>query len=638
MAEQQQRPIVPTRGTGPSMAFQKPKNVGATIRRILAYFGASKYALIVVCIMLIISTGSALAGSYFLKPLVNNYIIPGNFTGLAGALAVLAGIYLIGVVASYFQGRIMVTIGQKTANLMRKNLFEVMQDLPLRFFDTHTHGELMSRFTNDIDNVEMAIEQSVVQLIAGALTFVGTLVMMLVLSPTLFAVAAVILAFMISLSINLSKKSTGYYRAQQKSLGELNGYIEEMVDGLKVVKVFGHEQVTSSEFAGLNEEFRSSAATATFLSGVVMPLMGNLSRVCYATVAIVGGVLAITGHLDTGSLVAFLQYSYQVGQPINQVTNQLSVVLAALAGAERIFQVMDHQAEVNDGTVTLVNVTYAEDGTEDGTIVEAPGDTKTNEWAWSVPGDNGHKLVPLKGDVRFDHVTFSYDGVTPVLKNISLYAKPGQTIAFVGSTGAGKTTITNLINRFYDVQEGIITYDGIDVKTIRKSDLRRSLGMVLQDTHLFTGTVMDNIRYGRLDATDDDCRLAAKRASADSFIRRLPQGYDTVITGDGGNLSQGQRQLLAITRAYVANPPVMILDEATSSIDTRTERLIEQGMDALMEGRTVFVIAHRLSTVRNASAIIVLEHGEVAERGNHDSLLAEKGRYFQLYTGQSALE
>jgi ATP-binding cassette subfamily B protein len=634
MAEQQQRPIVSMRGTRLSMAFQKPKNVGATIRRILAYFGSSKYALIVVCIMLIISAGSALAGSYFLKPLVNNYIIPGNFKGLAVTLAVLAGIYLIGVVASYFQGRIMVTIGQKTANLMRKNLFEMMQDLPLRFFDTYTHGELMSRFTNDIDNVEMAIEQSVVQLISGVLTFVGTLVMMLVLSPTLFAVAAVILAFMIFLSINLSKKSTVYFRAQQKSLGDLNGYIEEMVDGLKVVKVFGHEQVTSSKFAGLNEEFRSSAATATFLSGVVMPLMGNLSRVCYATVAIAGGVLAITGHLDTGSLVAFLQYSYQVGRPIDQVTNQLSVLLAALAGAERIFQVMDQQAEVNGGTVTLVSVTHAEDGS----IVETPEGIKTDEWAWSVPRDNGHTLVPLKGDVRFDHVTFSYDGVTPVLKNISLYAKPGQTIAFVGSTGAGKTTITNLINRFYDVQEGTITYDGIDVKTIRKSDLRRSLGMVLQDTHLFTGTVMDNIRYGRLDATDDECRLAAKRASADSFIRRLPQGYDTVITGDGGNLSQGQRQLLAITRAYVADPPVMILDEATSSIDTRTERLIEQGMDALMEGRTVFVIAHRMSTVRNAKAIIVLEHGEVVERGNHDSLLAEKGRYFQLYTGQSALE
>jgi ATP-binding cassette, subfamily B, multidrug efflux pump len=634
MAEQQQRPIIPTRGTGPSMAFQKPKNVGATIRRILAYFGASKYALIVVCILLVISTGSALAGSYFLKPLVNNYIIPGNFTGLAVALAVLAVIYLIGVVASYSQGRVMVTIGQKTANLMRKDLFGMMQDLPLRFFDTHTHGELMSRFTNDIDNVEMAIEQSVVQLISGVLTFVGTLVMMLVLSPILFAVAAVILAFMILLSTKLSKKSTVYYRAQQKSLGDLNGYIEEMVDGLKVVKVFGHEQVTSSEFAGLNEEFRSSAATATFLSGVVMPLMGNLSRICYATVAIAGGVLAITGHLDTGSLVAFLQYSFQVGQPINQITNQLSVVLAALAGAERIFEVMDQQADVNGGTVTLVNVTH----TEDGTIVETRESIKTDEWAWSVPGDHGHTLVPLKGDVRFDHVTFSYDGVTPVLKNISLYAKPGQTIAFVGSTGAGKTTITNLINRFYDVQDGTITYDGIDVKTIRKSDLRRSLGMVLQDTHLFTGTVMDNIRYGRLDATDDDCRLAAKRASADSFIRRLPQGYDTIITGDGGNLSQGQRQLLAITRAYVADPPVMILDEATSSIDTRTERLIEQGMDALMEGRTVFVIAHRLSTVHNAKAIIVLEHGEIIERGNHDSLLAEKGRYFQLYTGQSALE
>ncbi len=634
MAEQQHRPIAPMRGGGRSMAFQKPKNAGVTIRRILAYFGSSKYAFIAVCIMLIVSTGSALAGSYFLKPLVNNYILPGNFKGLATALVFLAAIYLIGVIASYFQGRIMVTIGQRTANLMRRNLFEKMQGLPLRFFDTHTHGELMSRFTNDIDNVELAIEHSVISLISSVLIFVGTLVMMVILSPILFAITAAILAFMIFLSTVLTRKSTVYFRAQQSDLGNLDGYVEEMVNGLRVVKVFGHEQVASNEFSGLNEKLRSSATTATFLSGVVMAIMGNLGRICYATVAIVGGVLAVAGRLDTGSLVAFLQYSYQIAQPINQVTNQLSIILAALAGAERIFEVMDQEPEVDDGTVTLVNITH----TEDGAIVEASEDTKTNEWAWSVPGDHGHTLVPLKGDVRFDHVTFSYDGVTPVLKDISLYAKPGQTIAFVGSTGAGKTTITNLINRFYDVQKGTITYDGIDVKTMRKKDLRRSLGMVLQDTHLFTGTVMDNIRYGRLHATDDECRLAAKRASADSFIRRLPQGYDTVITGDGGNLSQGQRQLLAIARAYVADPPVMILDEATSSIDTRTEHLIEQGMDALMEGRTVFVIAHRLSTVRDAKAIIVLEHGEIIERGNHDSLLAEKGRYFQLYTGQSALE
>jgi ATP-binding cassette subfamily B multidrug efflux pump len=636
MAEQT-RPIMPTRGAGPRMAFQRPRNVGATTRRILTYFGSTRYAL-VVCILLIVSTGSGLAGSYFLKPLVNKYILPGDFTGLAGALVVLAIIYLVGVVASYMQGRVMVFIGQRAANVMRRDLFDKLQDLPLKVFDTHTHGELMSRFTNDIDNIEMAIEQSVVQLISGVLTFVGTLVMMLVLSPILFAVAAVVLAFMILLSTTLSKKSTGYFRSQQKSLGTLNGYIEEMVDGLKVVKVFGHEHVASSRFSGLNEQYRSSATTATFLSGVVMPLMGNLSRICYATVAIVGGILAIGGRLDTGSLVAFLQLSYQVGQPINQITNQLSVVLAALAGAERIFDIMDQRPEVDDGTVTLVNVTYAEDGTEDGAIVEVPAGTKTSEWAWSVPTEQGHKLVPLKGDVRFDDVTFSYDGVIPVLKNISLYAKPGQTIAFVGSTGAGKTTITNLINRFYDIQHGTITYDGIDIKTIRKDDLRRSLGMVLQDTHLFTGTVMDNIRYGRLDATDDECLLAAKRASADSFIRRLPQGYDTIITGDGGNLSQGQRQLLAIARAYVADPPVMILDEATSSIDTRTELLIEHGMDALMEGRTVFVIAHRLSTVRDAKAIIVLEHGDIIERGNHESLLAERGLYYQLYTGQSALE
>ncbi len=634
MAEQ--RSNVPIRGPGggPRMAFQKPKNVGATTRRLLACFGKNKYALIAVAILLIISTGSGLAGSYFLKPLVNKYILPGNLRGLAGALVLLVVIYLTGVVASYFQSRVMVGIGQETANLMRRDLFEKMQDLPLRFFDTHTHGELMSRFTNDIDNIEMAIEQSAVQLISGILTFVGTLVMMLVLSPTLFAIAVVILAFMVSLSVALGKKSTTYFRAQQKSLGDVNGYIEELVDGLRVVKVFGHEQVASTGFSLLNEQYRSSATTATFLSGVVMPLMGNLSRICYAVIAIAGGLLAVRGRIDTGSLVAFLQLSYQVGQPINQISNQLSIVLAALAGAERVFDIMDQQPEINGGTVTLVNVTRADEGT----LVEAPEGTKTESWAWSVPIGQGHVLVPLMGDVRLDHVTFSYDGVTPVLKDVSLFAKPGNTIAFVGSTGAGKTTITNLINRFYDVQQGTITYDGIDIRTIHTSDLRRSLGMVLQDTHLFTGTVMDNIRYGRLDATDDECRMAARRASADSFIRRLPQGYETVITGDGGNLSQGERQLLSIARVYVADPPVMILDEATSSIDTRTERLIEQGMDALMEGRTVFVIAHRLSTVRNAKAIIVLEHGEIIERGNHESLLAEKGRYYELYTGLSALE
>ena len=634
MAEQ--RPNVPIRGPGggPRMAFQKPKNAGATTRHLLTYFGKNRYALIAVAVLMLLSTSSGLAGSYFLKPLVNKYILPGNLRGLAGALGILATIYLVGVIASYFQSRVMVGIGQKTANLMRKDLFDKMQDLPLRFFDTHTHGELMSRFTNDIDNIEMAIEQSVIQLISGILTFAGTLVMMLVLSPTLFAVAAVILAFMVSLSAALGKKSTTYFRAQQKSLGDVNGYIEEMVGGLRVVKVFGHERAASDGFSRLNDQYRSSATTATFLSGVVMPLMGNLSRICYAAIAIVGGILAIRGRLDTGSLVVFLQLSYQIGQPINQISNQLSVVLAALAGAERVFDVMDQQPEINGGTVTLVNVTRAADGT----LVEAPEGTKTEAWAWSVPEDNGHMLVPLKGDVRFDHVTFSYDGNAPVLKDISLFAKPGNTIAFVGSTGAGKTTITNLINRFYDVQQGTITYDGIDVRKIHSSDLRRSLGMVLQDTHLFTGTVMDNIRYGHLNATDDECRLAAKRARADSFIRRLPQGYETIITGDGSNLSQGERQLLAIARAYVADPPVMILDEATSSIDTRTERLIEQGMSALMKGRTVFVIAHRLSTVRNAKAIIVIEHGEIIERGNHESLLAEKGRYYQLYTGQSALE
>ena len=613
-----------THGHGPGrgpISFEKPKNLKHTARRLLSYLKNSKLQITIVIVSLIVGTVSSLIGSYFLKPLINNYILPGDFKGLAGALVILGLIYFIGSIAAYVQTRFTINVAQRTLNVIRKDLFDKMQGLGLKTFDTHTHGELMSRFTNDADNVQLMLEQSITQLFSSVLTFIGCIILMLALSPILFLITALIIVLMIFVSKNIGGKSKAYFGKQQKVLGELDGYIEENISGLKEVKVFNHEGVIKSGFYKLNEEFRSTAANANFLAGIIMPIMGNLNNVSYAATAVFGGILTINGMFDIGSLGAFLQFSRQVGMPINQIASQMNNVLAAMAGAERIFDMMDQKPETDDGKVTLKCIK----------------DNSGSERSWVWKNTDG-TVVPLKGDVRFEHVDFSYEPEKPVLKDISLYAKPGQVIAFVGSTGAGKTTITNLINRFYDVQSGTITYDGIDVKQIKKSSLRSSLGMVLQDTHLFTGTIMENIRYGRLDATDEECINAAKMASADSFISRLPQGYHTFISGDGANLSQGERQLLAIARAYVANPPVMILDEATSSIDTRTEKLIAEGMSALMKGRTVFVIAHRLSTVRNADAILVIEHGEIIERGNHDELLQEKGRYYELYTGKRKLD
>ncbi|MDK2980696.1 MAG: ATP-binding cassette, subfamily multidrug efflux pump [Chloroflexota bacterium] len=624
----------PRHGPGAQMRFEKPKNTGDTLKRLLSYLLDRKLQLAIVIVLMILSTAGSLAANYLLKPIINQYIIPGDFTGLARALVLMAGIYLVSVGASYGQSRMMLQIAQRMTNTMRRRLFEKLQKLPLKYFDTHTHGELMSRFTNDIDNVQMAFEQSLVQLISSSLTFVGSVIMMIVLSPILFLVAAVILGLMFFFARFLTSRSGKYFKDQQRNLGRLNGYVEEIVDGLKVVKVFNYEDKARSEFAQRNEDYREAATQANFYSSVIMPVVMNLNNISYAAVAMVGGLLTVFGRFDIGSLASFLQYVRQIGMPVQQISNQMNTILAALAGAERVFEVMDEPIEVDEGTVTLVGANKNTNG-----FVEAVHNgIHPTHWAWKVLNNDGSvEYIELKGDVRFNDVSFSYEPGTPVLNKVSLYAKPGQKIAFVGSTGAGKTTITNLINRFYDIEEGTITFDGINVKSIRKDDLRKSLGMVLQDTHLFTGTVMDNIRYGRLDASDAECIQAAKQASAHSFIKRLPQGYETMITADGANLSQGQRQLLAIARAAVADPPVLILDEATSSIDTRTERLIEKGMDALMKGRTVFVIAHRLSTVRNANAIIVLEHGEIIERGDHDDLLRQKGRYYRLATGQFEL-
>ncbi|MGN0533233.1 MAG: ABC transporter ATP-binding protein [Eubacterium sp.] len=605
--------------------FKKPKNAKRTFGRILEYMGKSKVLLIVVFLTLILSTVCSIGASYCLKPILNNVetaIKAGTFieTGvpsLIKSLATLSALYVGAALFTFIQSKIMVKIAYKTTNIIRKDLFNHMQTLPLRYFDSQTHGEIMSRFTNDVDNIQVMLEQSMVQLVSSAFTFVGIVIVMIVLSPILFGIALVFLAVMIVAVSKIGKQSRKYFRSQQEKLGAMNGNIEESIEGMKVIKVFNHEQQAVDEFEKTNEEFRHAATNANFYSGVMGPCSTGINNASYASVALVGGILALTGRLDIGTFFTFLSYSKQFTQPINQIANQMNNIFSALAGAERVFAVMDMESEIDEGTVTL-----CEEKTENG-----------KKWYW-VDGD---RRIPVKGDVVFTDVNFSYVPEKQVLKNINLYAKTGQKIAFVGSTGAGKTTITNLVNRFYDIQEGSITYDGIDIKRIKKDDLRKSLAIVLQDTHMFTGTILDNIRYGRLDATDEECIEAARLASAHSFIRRLPDGYNTEITGDGGNLSQGQRQLLAIARAAVADPPVMILDEATSSVDTRTELHIEHGMDRLMEGRTVFVIAHRLSTVRNANAIMVLENGEIIERGDHDALLQLKGRYYELCTGKAKL-
>ncbi len=608
--------------------YQKPKNMGKTIRKLMEYLGRSKWLLLIVAVCLVLYSVCTIGGSYLLKPLVNEAIIPGDYGKLARTLGLMACIYVAGAGFSFTYTRIMVHVSQKTSFALRRDLFAKMQTLPLSYFDTHTHGELMSRYTNDIETITEIMNNGLASLISGSLTFVGVVLMMIITSPILFLVTIFCLGLMFLVVMTVGKRSRYFFAEQQRDIGIVNGYIEEMIEGQKVIKVFNHETKAREGFAQRNEAYRRSATAAQSFAGSIMPAMGNISHINYALTCCAAALLSIYMGLDLGSLVMYLQYVRQVSQPVGMISQQINNVLAAIAGAERIFEVMEVTPEVDEGKTTLVNVRKGPNGTLEET------ENRTSEWAWKRPDGT---LVPLAGDVRFYNVVFSYVPGKTILHDISLYAKPGQKIAFVGSTGAGKTTITNLINRFYEIESGQITYDGIDIRDISKDSLRRSLGIVLQDTRLFTGTIADNIRYGKLDATDEEVHAAAKLANADTFIRHLPKGYDTWITDDGGNLSQGERQLLAIARAAVADPPVLILDEATSSIDTRTEKLIEKGMDSLMKGRTVFVIAHRLSTVRNAKAIMVLEQGEIIERGDHDSLIAQGGRYYQLYTGQAEL-
>ena len=622
------KPNTPPRGGGPNKhGFQRPRNTKKTFLRLLGYLGKYKLLLVLVALCLLLSSIASVATGYLLKPILNDYIIPGDFPGLLKMLFLQGGVFIISALCSYVYSRLMVYVAQRAVATIREDLFNKMQELPVSYFDTHLSGDMMSRFTNDMDTVSEMIGNSFASLLSNVLTFVATFVMMLVMNPLLTLITVAFLFLMLLVVKTIGGKSRVNFQRQQQTLGALNGYIEEMIEGQKVIKVFSHEEKAMEAFSKLNEDYRVAGTMAQSYAGAMMPAMANLSRIDYAITCCVGGLLAIRGVFDVGSLGAYLLYVKQVSQPINGISQQVNVILAAAAGAERIFDMMDAPPEEDAGKTVLVRVEKEGD-----TLTETQ--RRTGHWAWKKPDG---ALVELRGDVRFHDVTFSYDGEKTVLHNISLFAKPGQKIAFVGSTGAGKTTITNLINRFYDVQEGTITYDGIDVKDIAKDSLRRSLGMVLQETQLFTGTIADNIRYGKPDATDEEVRAAARLANADTFIRHLPKGYDTMLTGGGSDLSQGERQLLSIARAAVSDPPVLILDEATSSIDTRTEKLIEKGMDSLMEDRTVFVIAHRLSTVRNAQAILVLEKGEIIERGDHEALLEEKGRYYQLYTGSAEL-
>ena len=613
------------------VGYKRPKNTKKTILHLLSYLGRHKWMFALVALLVFISAGANLMGTYLLKPMINLYIVPGDLGGLLKGVAIMGVMYFCGAMATLGYNQLMVHTSQQVIQEIRQDLFEHVQTLPLKYFDAHTHGELMSRFTNDVDTVQEAMNSSFAMIIQSFMMLFGTVIMMMVLSVRLSMIVVVFLVIMfVCIKVNGSH-SRKYFIRQQQEIGKINGFVEEMMAGQKVVKVFNHEHKDYEKFCELSEKLRREVTNALTFSGMMVPTNVSLSFVNYAVSACAGGLFTLSGLMDIGSLSAYLVYVRQSAMPLNQFTQQVNFLLAALSGAERIFEMMEEEPEVDEGRVTLCNAQE-----KDGRLQET--EEETGSFAWKIPDGDGGKLVPLRGDVRFKDVVFGYVPGKHVLNGITLYAKPGQKIAFVGSTGAGKTTIVNLINRFYEIQSGSITYDGIDVKDIRKDDLRRSLSMVIQDTHLFTGTIADNIRYGRLNATDEEVREAARIANADSFIRKLPDGYETMLYGDGSNLSQGQRQLLAIARAAIARPPVLILDEATSSIDTRTERLIEKGMDAIMEGRTVFVIAHRLSTVRNSKAIMVLEKGEIIERGSHEELLEQRGRYYQLYTGQFELE
>ena len=606
---------------------KKPKNLKHTLRVFLSYLGRHKKMLAVVAVLVTISAGANLLGTYMIRPVVNG-LADGDVHTLLRGVLITALIFGCGALAAYGYTQTMVKAAQQVVFDIRRDLFEHVQTLPLQFFDSRRHGDIMSLFTNDIDTMADALNNSFAMVIQSFIQIVGTLTLLYILNWRLSLIVTVCYGIMFWYIKFSGKRSKGYYTKQQNSLGELNGYIAELITGQKVVKVFHHEEESFTEFCKKNEELRKAGTGAQGYAATMVPVVVSISYVNYAIVAVLGGLLALHGKADIGSLASYLVFVRQAALPINQFTQQSNFLLSALAGAERVFDVMSLEPEIDEGKVELVNVKE-----ENGAL--AVCEETTGRWAWKRPDGT---MTELKGDVRFENVDFGYTADRLILKNINLYAKPGQKIAFVGSTGAGKTTITNLINRFYDIQDGMILYDGISVKGIRKPDLRRSLGVVLQDLNLFTGTVMDNIRYGRLDATDEECIAAAKLTNADGFIRMLPNGYQTVLEGDGSGLAQGQRQLISIARAAVADPPAMILDEATSSIDTRTEEVVQAGMDNLMKGRTVFVIAHRLSTVRNSDVIMVLDHGRIIERGSHDELIAQKGEYYQLYTGAVELE
>ena len=638
------------------VGYKRPKDTKKAIKHLLVYLGHYKWMFMLVALLVLISAGANVAGTYLVKPVVNHFIVPGDMEGLLKAVIAMGVMYACGALCTFGYNRIMVKVSQKVIQDIRNDLFAHVQKLPLKYFDAHTHGELMSRFTNDVDTVQEAMNNSFAMIIQSFIMLFGTLIMMMVLSVRLSVIVIVFLVIMFFFIKFNSKHSKKYFNRQQEELGKINGFVQEMMAGQKVEKVFNHEQKNFEKFCEMNESFRKESTNALAFAGMMIPTIVSLSYLNYAISACVGGLFTLKGLMDLGSLSSYLIYVRQSAMPLNQFTQQVNFLLSALSGAERIFDMMDEKPEIDEGSVTLCNAVK----NADGSLTECS--QYTGVFAWKVPAElntywnsdsykekvksqpidknmdkaaanDGTYLVELRGDVRFKNVVFGYVPGKTILNDVTLYAKPGQKIAFVGSTGAGKTTIINLINRFYDIQSGTITYDGIDIKDIKKDDLRKSLAMVIQDTHLFTGTIADNIRYGKLDATDEEVRNASLIANADSFIRRLPDGYNTMLYSDGSNLSQGQRQLLAIARAAIAKAPVLILDEATSSVDTRTEGLIEKGMDAIMEGRTVFVIAHRLSTVRNSDAIMVLDHGNIIERGSHDELIARKGTYYSLYTG-----